>query len=218
MNSGAARLAAEHSSPHESPRRFFRGLRHAEAPTMEDREQRVRTMVRRFKQQNPKFFDDNEALYAPHREAESIDTLVELAFDSDKKAFKLLQELARSIYEQAHHAGRDAVFPIPLLQLMVETFIYGEPKGKPGPKPTKNGQRDTAIARMILKVHEDYNFPLYGNVEGRDDPDAPMSAIKLVAEELELGFTTVEGIWIDRQEMVKRAAHRPRAALADRLK
>jgi hypothetical protein len=53
-------------------------------------------------------------------------------------------------------------------------------------------------------VSRDYGFPEYSNPEHRGNPDAPMSACGLVADELGLSERTVEKIWADRKAMVTR--------------
>ena len=43
-------------------------------------------------------------------------------------------------------------------------------------------------------MSQDFGFPKYGNPERRGNADAPMSACRLVAEELGLSERTVEEI------------------------
>jgi hypothetical protein len=153
---------------------------------MDERERRARAFVQRFLQHNPEKFspEGNERFYDKRMEAADIDVLVALAFDGDKKALNVLRASLRLQREQAIFDGHASLtIPPSVRELMFEVFLNGEPRAKTGPKPTRNGQRNTSIALMVKWVGEGFGFPIYGNIDGRDNPDAPMSAIRLVGEE-----------------------------------
>ena len=62
--------------------------------------------------------------------------------------------------------------------------------------------RYTTIAVLVKTVSEDYGFPEYTPPEDRGNPDAPMSACRLVAEELRLSERRVEEIRAERKASV----------------
>jgi hypothetical protein len=78
------------------------------------------------------------------------------------------------------------------------------PKAKSGTSPKDTDLKYTTIALLVKIVSRDYGFPEYSNPEHRGNPDAPMSACGLVADELGLSERTVEEIWADRKAMVTR--------------
>ena len=98
--------------------------------------------------------------------------------------------------------------PPDLHEFVWEWFLDGPPKAKSGSSPKDTELRYTAIARRVQIVSEDYGFPEYSNPEHRGNPDAPMSACRLVAEELGLSVRMVEEIWADRKASLTRR-HRP---------
>ena len=59
-----------------------------------------------------------------------------------------------------------------------------------------------AITLLVETVSQDYGFPEYSNPQHRGNPDAPMSACRLVAEETGLSERRVEEIWGDRKASV----------------
>jgi hypothetical protein len=83
-------------------------------------------------------------------------------------------------------------------QLALEIFFDGPPKAKSGSSPKDLGLRNLIIKRLVKKIARDYGFPEYNNPEHRGNPDAPMSACRLVGEELGLDERTVEDILLDR--------------------
>ena len=58
------------------------------------------------------------------------------------------------------------------------------------------------IALLVKIVSQDYGFPEYTLPGRRDDPDVPMSACRLVAQELGLSERYVEEIWAEHKESV----------------
>ena len=179
---------------------------------MDETERRARTFVQRFLTFNAKMLSrqSNERFYEAHMETEDIEALVALAYEGDKKALAVLRVHLRALRQQALNEGRPIVeLPAALYGLMFKVFVDGEPRAVPGPKPTRTGQRDTTIALMVRWVHEGFGLPLYGSVAGRSDPQASISALQLVGEEVGLDPRTVERIWREPQEMLNRSARGP---------
>jgi hypothetical protein len=166
----------------------------------ENREQLAREFVRKAKKNAATLFakESSQRFFRVRMEGEYIEKLVELAREGDKEALEILQKCARS----AARSGVDV--PKCLHEFVWEVFIDGPPKAKPGSSPKDTELKYQTIALLVKIVSQDYGFPEYGNPEGRDDPDAPMSACRLVAEELGLSDSMVEKIWGERKEMVLR--------------
>ena len=171
----------------------------------EDRERLAREAVRKVLRDAPWQFskEGNRQFFRDHMEVENIDMLVALARAGDKDAVKILRKCARSARSVA-----GMKVPPELHEFVWEWFIDGPPKAKSGSSPKDTELRYTAIARRVQIVSEDYGFPEYSNPEHRGNPDAPMSACRLVAEELGLSVRMVEEIWADRKASLTRR-HRP---------
>jgi hypothetical protein len=92
-----------------------------------------------------------------------------------------------------------------LHEFVWEYFIDGPPAAKSGPGPKDIGLRHTTIALFVKMVSREYGFPEYTSPEYRGDPNAPMSACRLVAEEIGLSESAVEKIWRSRKKMVMRS-------------
>jgi hypothetical protein len=170
---------------------------------LEDRERLAREAVRRVKRNLPWLFskEGSRRFYRAHMEVAEIETLVALAREGDKDALEILRKYAGG----ARRAGMKV--PPDLHELVWEWFIDGPPKAKSGTSPKDTGLKYNATAQLV-KMARDYGFPEYSNPEHRGNPGAPMSACRLVAEELGLSERTVEEIWADRKAMVTRP-HRP---------
>ena len=170
----------------------------------EDRERLAREAVRKVLRDAPWQFskEGNRQFFRDHMEVENIDMLVALARAGDKDAVEILRKCAR----HARSAGTKV--PPDLHEFVWEWFLDGPPKAKSGSSPKDTELRYTAIARRVQIVSEDYGFPEYSNPEHRGNPDAPMSACRLVAEELGLSVRMVEEIWADRKASLTRR-HRP---------
>jgi hypothetical protein len=80
-----------------------------------------------------------------------------------------------------------------------EWFVDGPPKAKSGSSSKDTELRFQTIALLVKTVSRDYGFLEYRNVEHRGRKDGPMTACKLVAEELGLAERTVEDIWGERK-------------------
>jgi hypothetical protein len=172
----------------------------------QDRERQARAHVRSVLKDRPWLFssEGNEKFYRAHMEAEDDEKLAELARVGEKTALGILRTRVRLQYEAAMREGRPWLAP-PLVNLLaLEVFVFGLPKARPGKKPTQFGLRDTVIALLVQTIHVDYGFPIYGSAENRGNPNAPLSAIRLVGEETGLGEAAVDKIWRDRKGMVRR--------------
>ena len=170
----------------------------------EDRERLAREAVQKLVRNAPWLFskEGNQQFFRAHMEVENINMLVALARAGDKDAVEILRKCARD----ARSAGMKV--PPDLHEFVWKWFIDGPPKAKSGSSPKDTELRYTAIARLVQIVSEDYGFPEYTPPEHRGNPDAPMSACRLVAEELGLSVRMVEEIWADRKASLTRR-HRP---------
>jgi hypothetical protein len=172
---------------------------------LEDRERLAREAVRKAKKNAPWLFskEGSQRFYRAHMEAADVETLVALAREGDKDAREILRKYARGA-----RAARMNV-PTDLHEFVWEYFIDGPPKAKTGSSPKDTGLKYQTIALLVKIVSGDYGLPEYSNPEHRGNPEAPMSACRLVAEELGLSERTVEEIWADRKAMVTRPRRPP---------
>jgi hypothetical protein len=173
----------------------------------QNQEQAAREAVRKAKKNVPWLFttEGSRRLYRAQMEAESIDKLVDLARDGDKDALEILKRRTRGPWDHAHKLGLNVVdVPARVSELALEMFFDGPPKAKPGSGPKDIGKTHQAIAVLVDKVSLDYGFPEYRNSEHRGQKSGPMSACLLVAEELGLSGRTVEDIWAEHKEMIRR--------------
>jgi len=172
---------------------------------VEDRERLAREAVRKVVQNGPWLFskEGNQQFFRDHMEAEDMNMLVALARAGDKDAVEILRKYARG----ARSAGMKV--PTDLQEFVWEWFIDGPPKAKSGPSPKDTELRYTTIAVLVQIVSEDYGFPEYTPPQHRGNPDAPMSACRLVAEELGRSERTVEEIRAERKASVTRQRRPP---------
>jgi hypothetical protein len=172
---------------------------------LEDRERLAREAVRKVKKNMSWLFtkEGSQQFYRARMEVENIEILVALAREGDKDALEILRKYAGG----ARRARMNV--PADLHEFVWEWFIDGPPKAKSGTSPKDTGLKHHAIALLVKIVSRDYGFPEYNNAEHRGNPDAPMSACRLAAEELGLSERTVEEIWADRKAMVTGSADRP---------
>jgi hypothetical protein len=163
---------------------------------LQDRERLAREAVRKVVKNLPWLFtkEGSQRFYRAHMEVENIETLVALAREGDKDAVEILQNYARG----ARRAGMRV--PTDLQEFVWEWFIDGPPPAKSGASPKDTGLKYIAIGRLVKIVNQDYGFPEYTQPEHRGNPDAPMSACRLVAEETGLSESMVEKIWADRKK------------------
>jgi hypothetical protein len=172
---------------------------------LENRERLAREAVRRTKKNAPWLFSKkgSQQFHRAHMERADIETLVVLAREGDKDALEILRKYARGARGTRMNAPAD------LHEFVWEWFIDGPPKAKSGTSPKDTELKYTTIALLVKIVSQDYGFPEYSNPEHRGNPDAPVSACRLVAEELELSERTVEEIWAERKERVTRPHRSP---------
>jgi hypothetical protein len=153
-----------------------------------DRERRAREAVRKVLKNIPWLFDREESrrFYRVHMERESIEKLVELAREGDKDAAEILQNRGR--------VARSTRVDLPMCfhEFVWEWFLNGPPKAKSGLSPKDLGLRNSIIDRLVKIVSRDYGFPEYPNPEYRGDSDAPMTACRIVGEELGFSERTIE--------------------------
>jgi hypothetical protein len=167
---------------------------------MEDRERLAREAVRRAKRNVSWLFskEGNQRFYRAHMEVAHIETLVALARVGDKDALKILRNYARG----ARRARMNA--PTDLHEFVWECFIDGPPKAKSGSSPKDTDLKYQTIALLVKIVSQDYGLSEYRNPEHRGEKSGPMSACRLVAEELGLSERRVEEIWADRKASITR--------------
>jgi hypothetical protein len=177
-----------------------------------ERERLAREAVQKVKKNAAALFskETSQRFYRAHMEVEDIDTLVALARDGDKDALEILKKHTRGLRKYARDSGLNVMqVPASLSELALEILTDGPPKAKPGTGPKDTGLSYVTIALLVKMVRDDYGFTEYTRSEHRGNPDAPMSAIRLVAEEVELSERTVEEIWAEHKEGVTRQRDRP---------
>jgi hypothetical protein len=161
---------------------------------LDNREKLAREAVRKIVKNLPWLDSKEESrrFYRAKMEAGSIERLVAAAREGDKDAVEILRDHARAI------AGTDEIAPKCFHEFVWEWFIDGPPKARPGSGPKDTGLKNLTIRRLVKMISRDYSFPERTAYERRNDPDAPMTACRLVGEELRLDERTVEDILDDR--------------------
>ena len=175
-----------------------------------ERERLAREAVRKTLKKQPWLFtkEGSQRFYRAHMEAEDIGVLVDLARDGDKDALEIVRQYVRGLRKYARESGLNVFqIPVSVTGLALEILTDGPPKAKSGSSPKDIGLKHLTIALLVKIVSQNYGFPEYSNPEHRGNPDAPMSACRLVAEETGLSESTVEKIWADHKEMVTRPRH-----------
>jgi hypothetical protein len=168
---------------------------------MEERERAARMLVRRAKEKAHDVVfskEGNRRFFRAVLEQQDVNFLVAAAREGDKDAIDILRVYARG----ARRAGMNV--PDDFHAFVWEHFIDGPPKAKPGTSSKDIDLRNQALSILVKIVRDDFGFPEYSRYEDRDDPDAPMTACRLVAEEFGLDERTVEEIWTERKEGVTR--------------
>jgi hypothetical protein len=162
------------------------------------REQRAREAVRLAMKNVPELFskDWNRKFLDFHMAGRDVEWLVSAAREGDRKAEEILRERARI----ARRDGSDV--PLALHEFVWEFFIDGPAKARPGTNPKETEVRKRAIAILVKLVHRDYGFNVYSNPEHRGSDSGPMTALRIVGDELGLDARTVEEIYADRKDSV----------------
>ena len=168
---------------------------------MTDQEKRAREAVRKAMQKLPELFSKgwNRRFFRAHLEVQNVEVLVAAAREGDHDALDILREHARG----ARKAGMNV--PDDFHAFVWEYFIDGPPKAKSGSNSKDSELRFQTIALLVKIVNQDYGFPEYRNPEHRGRKDGPLSACKLVAEELGLAERTVEEISGERKAGLTRS-------------
>lgn len=157
----------------------------------------ARAAVRRVKRNVPWLLShrQNREFYRAHMDAGDVEVLVDLARDGD--ALQFLRNLACNLHQEALGGRSVMQAPTCLYELAFEYFAYGPSKRQPSPKDA--GLRHTTIAFLVKIVNRDFGFQEYTVPKHRNDKAGPMSACRLVAEELGLSESRVEKIWANRK-------------------
>jgi hypothetical protein len=162
---------------------------------MDDREQRAREDVRKAQKNLPWMFskEGNLRWHQHHLAYQDPTFLVAAAREGDADAIELLREYARG----ARCTGMNV--PIDLHEFVWEYFIDGKPPAnRAGTSAKQTELRNQALAILVRMITTDYGFPIYANAEYRGT-DGPMTACRIVAEELGLDIQTVEAIYRERR-------------------
>jgi hypothetical protein len=147
----------------------------------DDREKRAREHVRQVLKKHPELLSAKwfRQVTRAHMETRDVEWLVDAAREGDKDALELLRNHARGARQHS-----SLIMPRKFHEFVWEFFIDGPPPAESGPSPRDTDGKYQTIALLVQMVHRDYGFPIYRNVEHRGEKSGPMSACKLVAEEL----------------------------------
>ena len=158
-------------------------------------EKHAREAVRRVVRNLPWLFSEagNRQFFRAHWEVMDVEFLLMGARAGDKDSIEILRKYAAG----ARKAG--LIVPDDFHAFVWEWFVDGPPKAKSGSSSKDTELRFQTIALLVKTVSRDYGFLEYRNVEHRGRKDGPMTACKLVAEELGLAERTVEDIWGERK-------------------
>jgi hypothetical protein len=169
-----------------------------------DREKRARAAVREIRQKTPWLLSlkaGPQKYFSSRLQAEDFEFFVAIADEGDPQMIDILLAAARKgdrfaidiLREHVLRAGMNVSDEIHAF--LREFFIDGPPKRRPGVPPSRAMDlRNESIARLVKMVNKDYGINIYRNPEHRGRKDGPMTAIKLVAEELGLSEGRVEEI------------------------
>jgi hypothetical protein len=160
---------------------------------VDDKEKRAREAVQRALKNAPWVFskEGNRQFFRAHWERMDPEQLIALARDGDNDALAILMTYARG----ARKAGIKV--PNAFHELVWEYFLDELPGAAPGPSPKDSELRKVGI-RILVKIVMEYGFNATRNPEHRGRKDGPMTACRIVAEEIGLQQRTVEDIWEER--------------------
>jgi hypothetical protein len=173
---------------------------------VDDREQRARAEVRRAKKNFPWFSKDGILRwlqFEPNHPA-ALRLLVAAARSGDAEAIELLREYDRNV----RRAGMQVSGA--LREFIRDYFDDGSPPANRAWKSVRDTKlRNVMIGFLVWAIADKYGFPVYQNAEYRDT-NGPMTACRIVGEELELRPRTVEEIYgkwkeaLNKEEMYRK--------------
>jgi hypothetical protein len=160
---------------------------------VDNKEKQAREAVRRALRNVPWLFtkEGNRRFFRAHWEVMEPEKLVAAAREGDGDAMEILRKYARG----ARRSGMNV--PQAFHEFVWECFIDGPPKAKSGPSPKDTELRKQTI-RILVKIVTEYGFNATRNPEHRGSKEGPMTACRIVAEEIGLKEGTVEGLWAER--------------------
>jgi hypothetical protein len=180
---------------------------------MDEQERQAREMVRQFKRDYPEHLEaaGNRKLYNRRMAGYSNELICIFARHGDKYALKIARKRALKAMESAvmglawsdNETVQDLFHVVPpeLVELALEIFVHGEPEGKRGPSDKSYWLRNQAIAHLVRQVAESFGFPIHMPYADRgNDSGRPMTACRIVGEELGLDDETIEGIHHDQHK------------------
>jgi hypothetical protein len=178
---------------------------------MEDRERLAREAVRKARQNLSERVskEGSRRFFRARMERENPEVLVWLARGGDKDALEILRKYLRGLRKYGRDSGLNVIeVPPSLVELALEIFADGSPKGKSGTSLKDTGLRDLSIALLVRFVTKNCGFPESRNPEHRGEKTGPMSACRLVAEEVGLSEQRVEEIWRHHKPTIIRRSRR----------
>ena len=178
---------------------------------LQDRERLAREAVRKVRKNRPGMFskEGGRRFFRALMECENLERLVWLARGGDKDALEILRKYVRGLRKYGRDSGLNVIeVPPSLLELALEIFIDGPPKARSGSSLKDTSLRDQSIALLVNTVTKDYGFPESRNPEHRGEKTGPMSACRLVAEEMGLSESRVEEIWRHHKPAIIRRSRR----------
>jgi hypothetical protein len=148
---------------------------------VDDKEKQAREVVRRTRKNMPWLFskEGNRQFFRAHWERLEPEILIAAAREGDTDAVEILKTYARG----ARRFGMK--LPQAFHEFVWEYFLDELPKTKPGPSPKDTELRKQAI-RILVKIVAEFGFRETCNPEHRGSKDGPMTACRIVAEEIGL--------------------------------
>jgi hypothetical protein len=166
-----------------------------------DQEKRARDAIRRLLPGMKRSLSKagSRQFFRSHLQIENVERLIGAAREGNADALEILREYARG----ARQTGTQV--PAEFHVFVWEYFVDGPPKAPPGPKLQDSLLRDMIVVSLV-KVVEEFGFPVYRNKSRHNAKIGPFSACAIVAQELRLGESTVEAIWGDGKANVGRVS------------
>ena len=147
----------------------------------------ARRFVRSKVERLPEFFSKtgNREFFKAQLQVQKIEIVLAAARKGDRDALEILREHVRG---NGHSLSDD------LHAFILQCFIDGAPKASPGAKPKDTLLRDQMIAMLVRFVNVTYGFPIYRNAEHRGEETGPITACRIVGEEVGLSEDRIEKI------------------------